>query len=263
MITGVATLWVVSGGLVLGSFIALVIARSSALLKTGNTPAQRFPLLWPASHCPHCDTRLRWAELIPLLSALYLQGRCRTCQHPFGWRDTAVELSTLLITLCWASTGAAWPWLIFFAWLLALAWIDAQTQLLPDALTLSLLWFGLLCAALGWLPMSASSSIIGALIGYLSFWCVLQGDWLLRRRDGLGRGDLKLMAALGAWLGVFALPWVVLLGALSALLSILIRGWYRRHEPIAFGPALVFGATLYWLYTIGFEMGDQWPLLWV
>lgn len=250
-------------GLMVGSFMAVVIARSQALLCTGDTPAERFPLLWPASHCPHCEIRLRWFELIPLLSALCLRWRCRSCQQHIGWRDTAVELSTLALTLTLLCFDLLWPWLMFFAWLMVLAWIDAETQMLPDVLTLSLLWLGLLSASLGWLAIDPMASIWGALLGYLILWCVAQGYWWWCRQDGLGGGDLKLLAALGAWLGWQALPWILYGAASSGLIFVLLRGWQRRTEPIAFGPALVFGATLYWLFTMGVEAKNLWVLLWV
>lgn len=240
-------------GLVMGSFLGVVIHRSPATCLTPNVP--RFPLLWPRSHCPHCTTPLRWFELIPLLSALMLKGRCRYCQTALGWRDSAIELSCAGLTLLIVALApdSMLLWLLFFWWLLALAWIDAQTQLLPDTLTLSLLWLGLLSTALGWLAISPVESVLGAVLGYLSLWCVREAYWLMRRQEGMGGGDLKLLAAIGAWLGWLALPWVVLLGALTGIIAVLLRGWQRRHEPMPFGPALALGAALFWLLTHGME----------
>ncbi len=239
-------------GLCVGSFLTVVITRSPAIINAPTSqPAARLPLLWPRSQCCQCKSALRWFDLIPILSAIWLHGRCRICQTPFGWRYTAIELSTLGLTLLWVSLDFAGPWLLFFWWLLALAWIDAETQLLPDDLTLSLLWFGLLSSALGWVPTSMRDSILGAALGYVSLWCVLQSYWYLRRQEGLGYGDLKLLAALGAWLGWMALPWLVLVAALGGLLMVLVRGWQQRHQPVALGPALAGSAALYWLWTQG------------
>lgn len=250
-------------GLVVGSFLTVVVARSPALCTAQEIyVAPRFHLVWPGSHCPQCQTPLRWFELIPVLSAICLKGRCRYCKTSLGWRDSAIELSCAGMTLIMATLATDWvfPWLLFFWWLLALAWIDAETQLLPDQLTLSLLWFGLLSSALGWLPIDTKQSVLGAVVGYLSLWCVLQAYWLIKRTEGMGHGDLKLLAAIGAWLGWLALPWVVLLGALGGIFAVLLRGWQQRHQPLPFGPALALGAVIYWLITVG--MGHHLEALW-
>lgn len=257
-------------GLMIGSFLSVVIHRLPLMMQreTENFIAlerdeppphvERYNLLVPRSACPSCGHRLSAFENIPLISWLWLRGRCRHCHATIGVRYPLVELlsGVLAALLIWhygsGTTGIA---ALALAWtLVALTFIDFDTQLLPDDLTLPLVWAGLLVNLNG-LFVPLADAVIGAAAGYLSLWTVY---WLFRfatGREGVGYGDFKLLAALGAWLGWMMLPLIVLLssvvGALAGLLLIVLRR-HQRDKPIPFGPflalagliALVYGQTL-------------------
>lgn len=266
-------------GLIMGSFVNVVIHRLPRMLEQqwaqdvalwlaehdgspeptaspGTAPtAAPYNLARPGSHCPTCGQALAWRDKIPLLSYLLLRGRCRACQSPIGWRYPAVELLTaLLFTACawrWGLGASALVWAAFAATLLALACIDADTQLLPDALTLPLLWGGLISAAAGWSQTALSDALWGAVAGYLLLWLVQQGFALVTGKQGIGQGDFKLLAALGAWLGWQALLPLLLLACLSGAAVGLGLRWSGRlgaGQPLAFGPYLAMaGAAVMWL----------------
>ena len=221
-----------------------------------------YDLARPGSHCPACGHGLRWHENIPVLSFLWLRGRCSACGQPIAWRYPLVELATAgLFAWClgrWGLTPTGWLWCGFSATLLALALIDQATQLLPDELTLPLLWAGLLAAALGWNPwVSLESAVWGAAAGYLSLWTVYQVFKRLTGKEGMGFGDFKLLAALGAWLGWQALLPLVLLASLSGAvvgLGLRATGRLQVGQAIPFGPylalagfmALLLGPEAWW-----------------
>jgi leader peptidase (prepilin peptidase)/N-methyltransferase len=270
-------------GLIMGSFVNVVIHRLPRMLEQqwaqdvalwlaehdgspeptaspgtalGDAPGTApYNLARPGSHCPTCGQALAWRDKIPLLSYLLLRGRCRACQSPIGWRYPAVELLTaLLFTACawrWGLGASALVWAAFAATLLALACIDADTQLLPDALTLPLLWGGLISAAAGWSQTALSDALWGAVAGYLLLWLVQQGFALVTGKQGIGQGDFKLLAALGAWLGWQALLPLLLLASLSGAAVGLGLRWSGRlgaGQPLAFGPYLAMaGAAVMWL----------------
>jgi leader peptidase (prepilin peptidase)/N-methyltransferase len=245
-------------GLVIGSFLNVVIYRLPVMLDrqwrhqcaelTGQAPAtesaERFSLVVPRSRCPHCGHGITAIENIPLISFLWLRGKCSACRQPIGWRYPLVEALTgvLSFVVAWrfgftATTLAA----LALTWaLLALAFIDYDTQLLPDGITLPLVWLGLLIN-LGGLLAPLPAAVIGATAGYLFFWCVYQLFRLATGKEGMGYGDFKLLAALGAWLGWQMLPLTILLasfiGAILGLFLILALG-RNRHRPIPFGPFL-------------------------
>lgn len=241
-------------GLLVGSFLNVVIYRLPKMLQTAwQTTSDTLPttwnLAWPASHCPHCQHAIAWFDNVPLWSFIQLKGRCRHCHTPIAWHYPLVELSSAILSALvaikfgWSlQTGAA----LIFVWIgLALTVIDWQHQLLPDALTLPLLWLGLL---LNTNPRftSPSAAILGAALGYGIFWLVNQLSCWLLRKDGLGGGDAKLLAALGAWFGWEMIPHLILI---SALLASVIGGFWvwrkgLQHTHIPFGPFLVIAGML-------------------
>lgn len=189
---------------------------------------------------------VRAADLIPLIGWLRLRGRCRDCRQPVSWRYLATELAALAVSLLLAFwlpwRGALLAALVMSAFLLTLSLIDLRSQLLPDALTLPLLWIGLLFQALAILPRSnPADAVLGAAGGYLLFWLLAWVWRCCRQRDGLGGGDAKLLAALGGWLGWQWLPLLLLIAASVGLLAALLARllWKRAlHLPLPFGPCL-------------------------
>ncbi len=256
-------------GLLIGSFLNVVIHRlplmmerewreQCAELDEREAPeAPAFNLVTPRSRCPHCGHAIGALENVPLISYLSQRGRCRGCGEPISMRYPIIELCAgLLAALAawhfgwgWAAAGA-----MLFAWaLLALTMIDVDHQLLPDDITLPLLWLGLLFNLFG-VFTDLESAVIGAMAGYMTLWLVFQGFKLLTGKEGMGFGDFKLLAVCGAWMGWKMLPVVVLLssvvGAVFGILMILLRN-HAPSKPIPFGPYLA-GAGLIALY-----LGDR------
>ncbi len=205
----------------------------------------------PGSRCPACSHRIRWYENIPLLSWLRLRGRCSACGTRISARYPLVELATaaLFALVAWR-TGpqpAAVLYCGFVAALLVLALIDWDTTVLPDAITLPLLWAGLLVASLGWLPgLTLLQSLYGAVVGYLSLWSVYWLFKLATGKEGMGYGDFKLLAALGAWLSWQAiLPIVLMASVLGAVVGIAMKlqGSLREGRFVPFGPFLAGGGV--------------------
>ncbi|MFM4857457.1 A24 family peptidase [Aeromonas hydrophila] len=258
--------------LMIGSFLNVVIHRLPIMLEREwqaeylgyfNPEAlpqqeERYNLMVPRSACPHCGHAITAMENIPLLSWLWLKGRCRECQAPISARYPLVELLTALLSLVVATTfPPGWALLaaLLLTWVLvALTFIDLDKMLLPDQLTLPLLWGGLLFnLAGGFAPLA--DAVIGAMAGYLVLWSLYWAFKLLTGKEGMGYGDFKLLAALGAWLGWQALPIVLLLsslvGALMGIGLILLRN-YHQNKPIPFGPYLAIAGwiALLWGDTI-------------
>jgi leader peptidase (prepilin peptidase)/N-methyltransferase len=254
-------------GLLVGSFLNVVILRLPARLMHGWRRDAREVLELPpgdepappgivrqASHCPHCKHPLAAYENIPLVSWLALRGRCRHCKAPISIQYPLVELLTgvLSAVVVWRF-GPTWAALaaLFFTWaLVAAAGIDLRTQLLPDQLTLPLLWLGLLIALVP-LFADARSAIIGAAVGYLALWCVYWLFKLLTGKEGMGYGDFKLLAALGAWMGPVALLPVILIssfiGAIVGVITLQVRG-QDRSTPIPFGPFLAAAGWVWFVF---------------
>jgi leader peptidase (prepilin peptidase) / N-methyltransferase len=254
-------------GLLIGSFLNVVIYRLPRMMEqeweqearavldqAAPAAAPRFDLWWPPSACPQCGRSIRAHENIPVLSYLLLRGRCPGCGQPISWQYPLVEILTavLFAISIWhfGITAGGLAALAFTGLLIAAAGIDARTTLLPDQLTLPLLWLGLAVNSFG-IVTDLESAVIGAMAGYLSLWLVYHGFRLLTGKEGMGYGDFKLLAALGAWLGWQALPMVLLLaslvGAVVGIALILLRG-RDRNIPIPFGPYL---AAAGWLALIG------------
>jgi leader peptidase (prepilin peptidase)/N-methyltransferase len=266
-------------GLCVGSFLNVVIHRLPKMLDRGwreqcaelsGSPAPELPrynLITPRSHCPACDHRITWYENVPVASYLFLRGRCSACQAPISQRYPVVELLTAALTVAAVIRFGATPTAVagsVLLWsLIALTFIDFDTQLLPDNITLPLLWAGLVANVAGFLPgVSLRDAVIGAIAGYLLLWTIYWLFKLIRGKEGMGYGDFKLLAALGAWLGWQMLPLIVLLssvvGAAIGLGLVAFKG--RDHQiPLAFGPylaiagaiALFFGKPLIALYLPG------------
>jgi leader peptidase (prepilin peptidase) / N-methyltransferase len=276
-------------GLVVGSFLNVVIYRLPIMIErdwraqaadviastaspatdagSAAPPTETFTLAVPRSACPACKTPIKAIHNIPVISWLLLRGRCAACKAPISPRYPAVELTTGILS-AWVAWhfgfGAAAACAIPVTWaLIALTGIDIDHQLLPDSITLPLLWGGLLAAvALGpqpgaALPVSPKDAIIGATAGYLSLWMVFHAFRLVTGKEGMGYGDFKLFAALGAWMGWKVLPVVILLaaatGAVLGVSMILLRG-RDRAAPMPFGPYLAAAGWLAMLY--GHELID-------
>jgi leader peptidase (prepilin peptidase) / N-methyltransferase len=257
-------------GLLIGSFLNVVILRLPARLDALwrqeardvlglETSAQPIPpgIVREPSHCPHCKHPLAVHDNIPVFSWLLLRGRCRYCQTPISIQYPLVELlSAVLSAIIVWKLGPTWQALagLFLTWaLVALSGIDFRTQLLPDQITLPLLWAGLLLSLLHFF-VEPTQAILGATVGYLSLWSVYWMFKLLTGKEGMGFGDFKLLAALGAWMGPAALLPVVLL---SSLVGVLIGGTmialrkHAREVPMPFGP---FIAMAGWIW---FVAGDS------
>jgi leader peptidase (prepilin peptidase) / N-methyltransferase len=265
-------------GLVIGSFLNVVIYRLPVMLDrqwrrqcaelTGEAAAatvpagvpERFNLIVPRSMCPSCAAPIGALQNIPLVSWLALRGRCAACGKPIGVRYPLVEaLSGALSALVAWQLGFGWPALaaLLLTWfLITLAFIDLDQQLLPDSLTLPLLWIGLLLSLWGSpgggaaAPVDVRSSVIGAITGYVSLWSVYHLFRLLTGKEGMGYGDFKLFAALGAWLGwQMLLPVILIAAAAGSVVGVALIATraLKRSTPIPFGPFL---AAAGWLILI-------------
>lgn len=221
---------------------------------TAATSAPRLSLARPGSHCLSCGTSVRALDNIPILSWLLLRGRCRACKAGISIRYPLVEALTaiLSVVVVWqlGPTIAALAALMLTWGLVALAIIDLDTQLLPDSLTLPLLWLGLLLS-LGSVFTDPRSSILGAAAGYLLLWLVFQGFRITTGKEGMGRGDFKLLALFGAWLGWQAVPQVILLSALPGAivgLALIATGRQQADQPIPYGPFLAIAGWISMLW---------------
>lgn len=267
------TLCVAIVSLCVGSFLNVVIHRlprmmekewrqECALLLENETPIDHTPytLSTPASSCPHCGHKIRWYENIPLISWLLLQGKCSSCKAAISIRYPLVELGTMLASLVVLATfGPTLKSLfaILLTWaLIALTAIDFDTQLLPDRLTLPLAGLGLLVNTHS-LFVSPSQAIWGYALGFLCLWIVYILFKLITGKEGMGYGDFKLLAALGAWLGPMMLPVIVLLSSVvGAIIGIVLLKIRKENIPFAFGPylaiagwiALIWGPQLLTMY---------------
>ncbi|KAF1708832.1 prepilin peptidase [Pseudoxanthomonas kalamensis DSM 18571] len=254
-------------GLMVGSFLNVVILRMPRRLewqwKRDAVEILEQPEIYDPpppgivvepSHCPHCKHRLSWYENIPLFSWLIQGGKCRHCKAPISPQYPLVELLTCLLTLAcvwkfgfgWQGFGAA----LFSCFLIALSGIDLRTQLLPDQLTLPLMWLGLI-ASTDNLYMPAKPALLGAIAGYVSLWSVW---WLFKQltgKEGMGHGDFKLLAAIGAWTGLKGiLPTILLsslVGAVIGSIWLAIKG-RDRATPIPFGPYLAIAGWIVFMW---------------
>lgn len=238
-------------GLLTGSFMNVVVYRVPRGLKDENAPLSN--IAWPGSCCPQCQHPIRYHDNVPLLSWLWLKGRCRDCHARISPR---YPLTEGICGLVFALMTSLFPLLpetvaicLLFWFLLALTQIDAQHCLLPDKLTLPLLWLGLLYHCF-FMRIDLHDAVLGAIAGYLTLWLVYQAFRLLAGKEGMGFGDFKLLAALGAWCGWQALPGILLLSSMLALIYTLgrltLNGTKQAH--IAFGPWLSVAGWLSFLW---------------
>ena len=262
-------------GLLTGSFLNVVIYRVPVMMERGWTlfakehlqlelteaEKQPFNLLKPDSRCQHCGTPIKPWQNIPVISYILLRGQCGSCQTPISIRYPAIELLTAVMFAVVAIVYG-WSWLtltglVLTAFLIALTFIDADTQYLPDQLTLPLIWLGLLANYAGGL-VSLQQAVLGAVCGYMSLWLLNFMHKLWRGFDGMGAGDFKLLAALGAWLGAAVLPVIVFVAALVGVVAAVVLK-AAKSQPIAFGPCLAIAGWLVWIGYDKVMMGiDAW-----
>ncbi|BEU97773.1 A24 family peptidase [Acidovorax sp. DW039] len=264
-------------GLLIGSFLNVVIHRLPKMMERqwaleaaafqaeqsgadigieAAKPQDTFNLMVPRSRCPSCGHLITWYENIPVISYLFLRGKCAGCRTPISPRYPAVELATgALFFFCiqhWGANPAGVAWCAFSAVLITLAFIDWDTTLLPDDLTLPLLWGGLLASAMQWTQVPLQSAVFGAIAGYMSLWLVYWAFKLATGKEGMGYGDFKLFAALGAWFGWEALvPIILMSSVIGAIVGIALKIFSNLREGgyVPFGPflagagftAMVFG----------------------
>ena len=266
-------------GLMIGSFLNVVIYRLPIILERdwrsqatdllhpssdaspASAPLERFTLSTPRSACPKCKAPITALQNVPVVSWLVLRGRCASCKAKISARYPVVELATGVLS-AWVAWhfgfGASAACALLVTWaLIALTGIDIDHQLLPDNITLPLMWAGLLAAVVvgpvagAALPVSPKDALIGAAAGYISLWLVFHAFKLVTGKEGMGYGDFKLFAALGAWLGWKVLPMVIVLsaatGAVLGLLMIALQGRDRR-APMPFGPYLAAAGWLAMMY---------------
>ena len=252
-------------GLVVGSFVNVLIHRLPRMIMGDAhvSDAQPYNLCWPASHCPQCQSPLKVWHNIPVLSYVWLKGRCSFCGHNISAQYPVIELTTALIWLSsiwhWGFNATGFCWAGFITTLLALSVIDWQTTLLPDDLTQALVWGGLMACALGWLPLRLSESVWGAVIGYTSLWSIATVFERLTGKQGMGAGDFKLLAGLGAWLGPLALLPVVMLASLSgASVGLILKFTHRLRSDgyVPFGPFLAMAGLA--VVVIGIDVIARW-----
>ena len=244
-------------GLLIGSFLNVVIYRLPVMLEAQwqaecaelggkeAAAADRFNLMVPRSRCQKCGHQIRWYENIPIVSYLFLGGKCSACKAPISLRYPLVELVTgALFFYCawsWGASPTALLWSGFAASLVALALIDWDTTLLPDDMTLPLLWAGLIAAALQWTSVALSAAVWGVVAGYVSLWLVYWAFKLVTGKEGMGFGDFKLFAALGAWFGWQALvPIILMASVIGAVVGIAMKftSGLREGGYVPFGPFL-------------------------
>jgi len=255
-------------GSLLGSFLNVVIHRVPLMLErqwktdcqelleqnTNSSSQEKYNLFTPRSHCPSCNHQVKAIENVPIISYLFLRGKCSNCGIKISLQYPLVELFTAILTtfVVWKfgislqSLGAvALTW-----YLIALSGIDIKTQLLPDNMTLPLLWLGIILNIFSTYT-DLTSSILGAIFGYLALWLVFHLFKLVTGKEGMGYGDFKLLAALGAWLGWQSLPLIILLSsAVGAIigLTMIATKLQERSAPIPFGPYLAVAGWIVMLY---------------
>lgn len=259
-------------GLIIGSFLNVVIYRTPIVLERRwksecreyleldntsdeQTSEKHYSVVWPGSSCTNCNTPIKSWQNIPVISYLFLKGKCANCNISISIRYPLVELLTAILTvlvtmkfgLNWTGLGA-----MVLTWsLIALTGIDFDTQLLPDDICLPLLWIGLIANTFG-AYTDLNSALWGAISGYMILWSVFWVFKLVTGKDGMGYGDFKLLAALGAWMGWQFLPMIILIASITGLASAILMMIFLSHDrrmPIAFGPYLAIGGWLSFLYS--------------
>ncbi len=270
-------------GLLVGSFLNVVIyrvpeglnrnwklqAKQMLDLPLEQGEGERFNILMPPSHCPSCKAAIKPWQNIPILSYVLLKGQCKHCHAAISLRYPLVELLTgLVFAVCAWKFGATWTAvaaMVFSAYLIAMIFIDADTQLLPDQLTLPLMWAGIvfhLAAYLlqaDWGITTLVDSLLGAIVGYMSLWSIFQLFKLVTGKEGMGYGDFKLLAALGAWLGISVLPIIIIMSAVVGLIFALIMK-VAKNQPMPFGPYLAISGWIVLVFSQPISQFIQWWL---
>ena len=270
-------------GLLVGSFLNVVIyrvpeglnrnwklqAKQMLDLPLEQGEGERFNILMPPSHCPSCKAAIKPWQNIPILSYVLLKGQCKHCHAAISLRYPLVELLTgLVFAVCAWKFGATWTAvaaMVFSAYLIAMIFIDADTQLLPDQLTLPLMWGGIvfhLAAYLlqaDWGITNLVDSLLGAIVGYMSLWSIFQLFKLVTGKEGMGYGDFKLLAALGAWLGISVLPIIIIMSAVVGLIFALIMK-LANNQPMPFGTYLAISGWIVLVFSQPISQLIQWWL---
>ena len=270
-------------GLLVGSFLNVVIyrvpeglnrnwklqAKQMLDLPLEQSEGECFNILMPPSHCPSCKAAIKPWQNIPILSYVLLKGQCKHCHTAISLRYPLVELLTgLVFAVCAWKFGATWTALaamVFSAYLIAMIFIDADTQLLPDQLTLPLMWGGIvfhLAAYLlqaDWGITTLVDSLLGTIVGYMSLWSIFQLFKLVTGKEGMGYGDFKLLAALGAWLGISVLPIIIIMSAVVGLIFALIMK-VAKNQPMPFGPYLAISGWIVLIFSQPIGQFIQWWL---
>lgn len=238
-------------GLLLGSFLNVVVYRLPLMIHNeGQLTGYGFNLSLPASHCPACKHPLKYWQNIPVLSWLLLRGKCQYCAAAISKRYPLTEAGCaamfLGLSFLFTTPLSLLSALLLFWFLLALSLIDLATYLLPDRLTLPLLWAGLLVHSISG-EVTLQDALYGAAAGYMALWLLYWGVKIVSGKEGMGYGDFKLLAALGAWVGWQMLPYLCILAALAGIVFALVRmGLYKMSDQIPFGPCLAMaGALIY------------------
>ncbi|MFT7053774.1 MAG: leader peptidase (prepilin peptidase)/N-methyltransferase [Psychromonas sp.] len=255
-------------GLLIGSFLNVVIYRLPAMMEREwkvecadsfpdaniKIETDAFNLVLPHSRCPNCQHLIGPTENIPVISWLLQKGRCKHCRCKISKRYPSIELLTAILSLAVAYlVPFGWPLLfaLVFTWvLISLTFIDFDTMLLPDSLTLPLLWLGLLINVSGTFT-DLTSSVLGATFGYLTLWSIYWLFKIVTGKEGMGYGDFKLLAALGAWFGWQALPLIILLSSFSGAIigiAIVLASKDKLSRPMPFGPYLAVAGWLFLVY---------------
>ncbi len=253
-------------GLVVGSFLNVVIYRLPKMMEAQwqrdyaefsdevTEASGKLSLAFPGSRCPHCDAEIKPAQNIPLLSYLALGRKCAACKAPISVRYPIVEaITAMLWVLCGLQFGVSNSLagaMLLTAALVVLTTIDLDHQLLPDSLTLPLVWIGLLLNTDNTFA-SLESAVLGAVFGYLCLWIVFWLFKIVTGKDGMGHGDFKLLAALGAWFGLAALPTILLLSSVVGAvfgIALILTGKQDRETPMPFGPFLAGAGLIHLFY---------------
>lgn len=239
------------------SLIEEAIPDSKSDQADSDISTETFNLATPASTCPHCQHKIRWYENIPVVSYLFLRGQCSSCHTSISLRYPVIELLTAILSVIavvqfgFNASGLA---AVVFTWcLVSLTFIDIDHQLLPDRIVLPLLWLGLLINTQNSFT-SLSSAVWGAALGYLILWSIYWTFKLITGKEGMGYGDFKLLAALGAWCGATSLPLIILLSSVTGVILTVVLMISRKHEaqnPLPFGPYLAIAGWIALLW------GDQ------
>ena len=257
-------------GILVGSFLNVVIYRLPVMMERSwkaecaecfpeakiETEEESFNLVVPRSRCPQCNHLIGSSENIPLISWLFQKGRCKHCACKISKRYPSIELLTGVMSLMVAVyVPFGWPLLfaLVFTWvLISLTFIDFDTMLLPDQLTLPLLWLGLIINISGTFA-GLTDAVLGAAFGYLSLWSIYWGFKLITGKEGMGYGDFKLLAALGAWFGWQALPMIILLSSFAGAIigiAVIAASKDKQSRPMPFGPYLAIAGWLYLVYGV-------------